>query len=148
MVEWTYMNEAYSSAPERKELYGFVYLITNLLDGRQYVGKKFFWAMKSRQVKGKKKRYLAESDWREYWGSNDELKRDIDVAGEHNFSREILHLCSSKSECAYLEAKEQINRGVLLDKNYYNSWISLKVTKKHLAKYSAKVALLAEKNTV
>ena len=148
MVEWTYKNEVYSATPDRKELYGFVYLITNLIDGRQYVGKKFFWAMKSRKVNGKTTRKLYESNWQEYWGSNDELQKDIQIAGEHNFSREILHLCSSKSECAYLEAKEQIDRGVLLAKNYYNSWISLKVTKKHLLKYSEKVALLAEKNTV
>ena len=139
--EWTHLNESFIETPERKELYGFVYLITNLIDGRQYVGKKFFWAMKSRQVKGKKKRYLAESNWREYWGSNDELKKDIDIAGSSNFKREILHLCSSKSECSYLEAKEQIERGVLLTKDYYNSWISLKITKKHLAKYAQKTLL-------
>lgn len=148
MTDWIYMNESYCEAPERKELYGFVYLITNLSDGRQYVGKKFFWSMRSRQVNGKKKRFLAESDWKEYWGSNDELKKDIEVGGYKNFRREILYLCSSKSECAYLEAKEQIDREVLLSKKYYNSWISLKITKKHLQKYAEKQRCLQEQSSV
>jgi len=139
--EWTYLNESFTETPERRDLYGFVYLITNLIDGRKYVGKKFFWSMKSKQVNKRRKRFLAESDWRDYWGSNDELKKDIDIAGSSNFKREILHLCSSKSECSYLEAKEQIDRGVLLSKEYYNSWISLKITKKHLAKYAQKKML-------
>ena len=146
--EWTHLNEPFTETPDKKEFYGFVYLITNLVDGRKYVGKKFFWSMKSRQVRLKKKRFLAESDWRDYWGSNDELKKDIDIAGSSNFKREILHLCSSKSECSYLEAKEQIDRGVLLSKEYYNSWISLKITKKHLAKYAQKKLLTESSNSV
>jgi hypothetical protein len=139
--EWLLEGKSFTETPERKELYGFVYLITNLITGRKYVGKKLFWFMKTRQINKKKKRFLAESDWRDYWGSNDELKKDIDIAGSSNFKREILHLCSSKSECSYLEAKEQIDRGVLLSKEYYNSWISLKITKKHLAKYAQKKML-------
>lgn len=138
MNNWTFLREDYITTPDQKEFYGFVYLIRNSINGRQYVGKKFFWSMKSRQVKKKKKRYLAESDWKAYWGSNDELKNDIAVCGHENFTREILHMCASKSECSYLEAKEQIDRGVLLSSEYYNGWISLKITKRHLRKYADK----------
>jgi hypothetical protein len=76
------------------------------------------------------------------------LKEDVETAGKANFQREILHLCKTKSECSYLEAKEQIDREVLLSDDYYNSWISLKVTKKHLAKYAKRRQLTETQNGV
>lgn len=115
-----------------KQIYGFVYLIENLKTGKKYVGKKFFWSMKTRQVKKKKKRYKAESDWRDYHGSNEELKNDVLTLGPESFKRTILHICKTKAECSYLELKEQIERDALLRKDYYNAWIQVKVRKAHL----------------
>ena len=119
-----------------KEIYGFVYLIVNNVNNKKYIGKKFFWAMKTRQVNKKKKRYKAESDWKEYFGSNEELKNDVLTLGAENFTRTIIHLCRSKAECAYLELKEQIERDALLRDDYYNAWIQVKVRKAHLRKLS------------
>ena len=51
--------------------YGFVYLITNTVNGRKYIGKKFFYSSKTKQVKGKKKRYKVFSDWQTYYGSSE-----------------------------------------------------------------------------
>lgn len=130
---WTYNSKPFE--PENldpKETYGFVYLITNLDTGKMYIGKKFFWSMKSKQVKGKKKRYKAESDWKDYYGSNATLCEDVEKNGAHRFQREILHLCKTKSECAYLEAKEQFERDVILNQKYYNDWIMVKVRRAHL----------------
>ncbi len=130
---WTYNNSPFK--PENldpKELYGFVYLITNIETGKKYIGKKFFWSMKSKQVKGKKKRYKAESDWKDYFGSNSVLCEEVKTKGENAFTREILHLCKSKSECAYFEAKEQFERDVILKQEYYNDWIMVKVRRAHL----------------
>jgi hypothetical protein len=113
--------------------YGFVYCITNVATGRRYIGKKLFWNRKTRQVKGKKKRYLAESDWQDYWGSNDELKADIEQQGIDNFTRVILHLCGNKGECSYMEAKLQFELDVLRrPTEFYNAWIMIKVHRKHL----------------
>tara|TARA_R110000824_G_scaffold98131_3_gene234246 strand:+ start:8294 stop:8701 length:408 start_codon:yes stop_codon:yes gene_type:complete len=115
--------------------YGFVYVITNLTNQKKYIGKKFFWSLKRKQVNKKKKRITVESDWKKYWGSNDELKKDISLLGKEKFTREILHLCKSKGVTNYLEAREQFERHVLENKEeWYNSWIMVKVNRTHLNK--------------
>ena len=112
--------------------YGFVYQITNLTNGKKYIGKKFFYSAKTKQVKGKKKKIKVPSDWQTYYGSSDMLKQDVLQLGHENFSREILHLCRSKGECGYLEAKEQFVRGVMESEDYYNTWIMVRVRKSHI----------------
>ena len=133
MNHWLLKDTIYS--PEElndKEVYGFVYLIENLTNGRKYIGKKFFWSAKTKQVNKKKKRYKVESDWKDYYGSSAELGIEIANIGKESFKRTILHLCKTKAECAYLELKEQIERDVLLSDEYYNAWIQVKVRKSHL----------------
>jgi len=112
--------------------YGFVYQITNLTNGKKYIGKKFFYSTKTKQVKGKKKRYKASSNWQTYYGSSDILQKDVLQLGHKNFVREILHLCKSKGVCGYLEAKEQFVRGVMESEDYYNTWIMVRVRKSHI----------------
>lgn len=117
----------------KEEHYGFVYVITNIITNKQYIGKKLFWHKKIKILKGKKKRYLAESDWRDYYGSSPALKEDIELHGIANFKREILHLCKNKGECTYYEAKEQFKRDVLKKPDlYYNDWIICRVHRKHI----------------
>jgi Putative endonuclease segE, GIY-YIG domain len=130
-LNWLY-NEIDFTEEQIGEFYGFVYLITNLQSGRKYIGKKFFYSSKTKQVKGKKKRYKVFSDWQTYYGSNAELVKDVLELGSENFKREILHLCKTKGDCGYLEAKEQFSNGVLESNDYYNSWIMVRVHKKHL----------------
>ena len=119
--------------------YGFVYQITNLTNGRKYIGKKFFYSAKTKQVKGKKKKYKASSNWQTYYGSSDNLTKDVLQLGHENFKREILHLCLTKGECGYLEAKEQFRNNVLETDNYYNSWIMVRVRKDHIKGYNARI---------
>jgi hypothetical protein len=112
---------------------GFVYLITNIQTHKQYIGKKLLQFKKTKIVKGKKKRYKVESDWKTYWSSSDYLKEDVKLYGEHNFKREIIRLCKEKGELSYWEAKYQFEYDVLLypDK-FYNEWISIKTRRSHL----------------
>jgi len=125
--------------------YGFVYQITNLTNDKKYIGKKFFYSTKTKQVKGKKKKYKASSDWQTYYGSSDILKQDVLQYGQENFVREILHLCHSKGMCSYLEAKEQFTKGVLESDEYYNTWIMVRVRKSHIKDYNVRLSQAAQK---
>ena len=111
---------------------GFVYMITNLRTNKRYNGKKNFYFQKTKQVKGKKKRFKVSSDWQTYYGSNEELKKDVIIHGKENFERKILHLCLTKGTAGYLEAKEQFVNGVLESEDYYNTWIMVRVRDSHI----------------
>ena len=114
---------------------GFVYLITNKKTGRKYIGKKLFWFSKTKTVKGKKKREKVPSDWKEYWSSSDELKKDVKELGEENFTREILHLCPNKGMMSYVEAKLQFQHEVLENPDlWYNGVIQCRVHRSHVKK--------------
>lgn len=125
--------------------YGFVYQITNLTNGKKYIGKKFFYSTKTKQVKGKKKRTKVLSDWQTYYGSSANLQQDVLEFGHEKFVREILHLCKSKGECGYLEAKEQFIRGVMESDDYYNTWIMVRVRKSHIKDYNVRLSQAAQK---
>lgn len=130
MNNWTYNGQPLE---QPGEYYAFVYCITNLLSGRQYIGKKFFYSTKRKQVNKVRKSFKVESDWKDYWSSSDELKADVLALGAENFKREIIHLCRNKGTANYLEAKEQFVRQVLEDnEKWYNSWIQVKVHKTHV----------------
>ena len=139
MTSWYYQNIPVETLPE--ECVGFVYLITNNLSGRKYIGKKLAKFSKTsvkvvKQKNGIKKkkriRTKIDSDWREYYGSSIDLAADILTLGTENFSREILHYCGSKSSCSYIEAREQFNRKVLESDDYYNGQISVRVHGSHI----------------
>jgi hypothetical protein len=130
-INWTYNNKDFTE-DLIGDNYGFVYCITNTTNNRKYIGKKFFYSAKTKQVKGKKKRYKVFSDWQTYYGSSAELTKDVLSLGHDKFKREILYLCLSKGDCGYLEAKEQFTRGALETDEYYNTWIMVRVRKSHL----------------
>ncbi len=112
--------------------FGYVYEITNLTNGRKYVGKKFFTRAGTKQIKGKKKKVRLSSGWANYWSSSEELKADVKKLGEENFSRKILYLCKSRSECSFRATKEIFINDALLTTEYYNSWVSCKIHKAHV----------------
>jgi len=114
------------------ETIGFVYQITKIDDGRKYIGKKLFRFSRTKQVKGKKKRFKIASDWKTYYGSNKKLLADVELFGSEFFRRDILHLCKSKGVCSYLETKEIILQDALLSNEYYNEWITAKISRSHL----------------
>lgn len=126
---WLYNNEPFDDIAD---YVGYVYIITNLTNGRKYLGKKNFYFSKTRTIKGKKKRSKVESDWREYYGSNKELLEDVEKLGKDLFKREIVRLCKSKGEFGYWEAKLQFENNVLESDDWYNSFIMVRVHKKHL----------------
>jgi hypothetical protein len=140
-MSWSYQNEIVESLPET--CVGFVYIITNTVTGRMYIGKKLAKfskttvktvKLKNGTKKKKKIRSKIDSDWRDYYGSSPELSKDIAQLGPENFSREILFYCQSKAECSYIEAREQFSRRVLESKDYYNGHIQVRVHGSHILK--------------
>ena len=134
-IEWQYNNQTFTENMIGDN-YGFVYIITNLSTNKKYIGKKFFYSTKTKQVKGKKKKEKVFSDWQSYYGSNQVLKEDVVSLGKDNFKREIIHLCLSKGECNYMEAYEQFVNDILRKPHeYYNHWIMVRVQRSHLKKF-------------
>ncbi len=125
---WKYQGNEIKILPE--DCVGFVYQITNTTNGRMYIGKKLARFKRSRKpLKGRvnKRRYLVDSDWKDYYGSSDELNVDILKIGKEKFTREILFYCYSKAELSYVEAREQFSRKVLESDKYYNGHIRVRV---------------------
>jgi hypothetical protein len=132
MGMWIYQNKEFTEDQIEKNI-GYVYLITNKISGRKYIGKKLFWFSKTRTVKGKKKKEKVLSDWQSYWSSSEELQNHVKELGEENFTREILYLCSNKGTMSYLEAREQFARGVLeKPSEWYNGIIQCKIHRTHV----------------
>jgi hypothetical protein len=106
-----------------------------LSNNKKYIGKKNFWSTRRLPpLKGKKRKRVVknESDWKDYFGSSEQVKLLVESHGRNNFTREILHLCNSKGEMSYLEAKEQFDRNVLFSDEYYNEFIGCKIHAKHV----------------
>jgi hypothetical protein len=136
---WTYQTEIIEELPD--DCVGFVYLITNNTTNRKYIGKKLAKfskttvktvKLKNGTKKKKKIRSKVDSDWQLYYGSNDELKKDIHTLGSEKFTREILYYCNSKAQCSYIEAREQFRHQVLESDAYYNGQISVRVHGSHI----------------
>ena len=134
-MNWIYNGKDITSLPE--EVVGFVYEITNTTNGRKYIGKKLARFKRSRPpLKGRKnkRRYKVNSDWKDYYGSSDDLTIDVNRLGKDKFKREILFFCKSKAELSYIEAREQFARKVLESNDYYNGHIRVRVHGKGILK--------------
>ena len=138
-MTWLFENTQIETLPE--DCVGFVYLITNTVSGRKYIGKKLAKfskttvrtvKLKNGTKKKKKIRSKIDSDWQLYYGSSDQLTKDIETLGADQFRREILFYCTSKAECSYIEAREQFRHKVLESDDYYNGQISVRVHGSHI----------------
>ncbi len=132
-MTWYYHNTAEEFKEEHiADNVGYVYLITHNSTGRKYIGKKLFTKAGYRQIKGKRKKVRKASDWLTYWGSNEELQKEVIKNGEDQYTREILYLCKTRSACNYWETWEIFNRHALLSDQYWNKWVSCKIHKTHV----------------
>ena len=130
---WTYQGSTFTS-DDINDFFGYVYRITNLQNGRQYIGRKYF--VQKRKPRGGKRRVTSESDWKKYYGSSPELKEDIKHYGKHNFKREIISLHETLGKVNYEETKQLFLHNVLIESldngepAYYNSNILGRYMKK------------------
>ena len=144
--EWTYNGEVFENIEQFPEgSYGFIYKITRLSDGKFYVGRKNLHTERSKPLtkkelsehtgKGKKptkKKVIAESDWKAYFGSEASLKVDVKEQGKDAYKREILFICMHKKQMTYQELRHQILEGCLESDNCFNGNILGKFWKKDI----------------
>jgi hypothetical protein len=111
--------------------YGFVYKITNKINGKFYIGKKVYWNNKKHKLTKKQLAELpptpgrkpthevvqVESDWKTYWGSNKQLLADIKEFGAENFDCWIYVQCKTKKQLTYYEMQYQCSEQVLIGKD-------------------------------
>ena len=121
---WIYEGEPFTSDDIGNQ-FGFVYRITNIQTGKQYIGRKYFWS--KRKPRGGKRRVTTESDWKRYYGSSDELKADRRLLGDSSFKREILSTHATTGKVNFEETRQLFLNNVLTESltdgtpAYYNS---------------------------
>jgi hypothetical protein len=129
MNPWTYNGREFTT-DDIGDFYGFIYRITNLSNGHDYIGRKYFKTVrKLKPLMGfkRKRKVIKETDWKDYWGSSNRLTADIEELGEDKFKREIICLCLTRGDTNYMEAKIQFDEEVLLNPENYNGIIAIKI---------------------
>ena len=130
---WIYEGRPFTS-DDIGDYYGFVYCITNTNTQRSYIGRKYF--VQKRKPRGAKRRVTSESNWKQYYGSSEELKQDIRSNGRDSFRREIISLHRTLGKVNYEETRQLFLHGVLTESledgtpAYYNSNILGRYMKK------------------
>ena len=121
---WTYEGSTFTSG-DINDFFGYVYRITNLQTGKQYIGRKYF--TQHRKPIGGKRSLTSESDWKKYYGSSPELKEDVKRFGKSIFKREIISLHKTLGKTNYEETRQLFLNNVLTESlddgspAYYNS---------------------------
>ena len=137
---WIYEGRPFTS-DDIGDYYGFVYRITNTINGKSYIGRKYF--VQKRKPKGGKRKVTSESDWKRYFGSSEELKQDIKRIGRSSFRREILSLHTTLGKVNYEETKQLFIHNVLMEAlddgtpKYYNSNILGRYMRKDYGNFEA-----------
>lgn len=113
--------------------FGFIYRIVEKSTGKEYIGKKQFWAMRKRSYKGRKNKKITykESDWKTYTGSSNTLNKQIEENGKDQYLFLIESLHESKGSLYYAEVEKQVKENVLreclddgITPKFYNGQIS------------------------
>jgi len=134
MSEWIYKKQKIIVPPEHA--IGFVYMIKNKINNKKYFGQKvLFNKITKKPLKGKnnKRHFKVQSDWIFYFGSCEELKKDIQLYGEDNFDRIILLFVDSKVLLNYFETWIQMYYGVLFKPNeFYNGIINCRISRSQI----------------
>lgn len=124
---------------EIKEPYGFIYITTNMINGKRYIGQKMF-----------------NKGWETYLGSGIHLNNSIGKYGKDSFYRDIVAITYSKEELNKLE-KEYISiYDAVKSEDFYNiaeggnggitRGIGFKLTEEHKKKVKENHADLSGKN--
>jgi hypothetical protein len=111
--------------PSPETAFGFLYEITCLDTGRQYLGRKQYH-------KYRKRNKVGDNDWHAYTGSSKDLNEDIRRLGKHLFKFRLLRNLLTRGGLVYAEANLLHRRDVLTRRltdaddsphHYYNKQI-------------------------
>lgn len=84
--------------------YGYIYITTNLINGKRYLGQQEFG------------RY----NWQKYLGSGTAFKQALALYGEENFSKNIIYVCYSDEELNQIEYELSVYFDVVESNDWYN----------------------------
>lgn len=146
-IMWEYNNRTFFSIPENA--IGFIYLITNKVDKKIYIGRKMLISNRKKRLTKKEKllpqnkrktfkREIKETDWNNYWSSSTDLISDVKKIGVDNFSREILLFCKTKTDVSFYETYFQIKYNILFVNSYNKHLANTKFYKGKVNDYEPK----------
>lgn len=137
---WMYKGQFISSISDMPEgTYGFIYEVTHKPTGKKYIGKKVLYFERNKKLGKKelealkeerkaqgiggraplKKKVVAESDWKTYYGSQKEILELVKEGNQEDFKREILQYVPDKKQLTYYECKYLFINEVLETRNNY-----------------------------
>ena len=131
-MTWMYRGSPLTDELIPDKAVGFIYQLTYLPTGQQYIGRKLLTKAHRRQKNKKVIRTRVESDWREYWSSSPDVKLLVEQEGTDKFVREVLMFANSKGQLNYLEEKFLYCVGALESEHWLNSNIRSKMYKRNI----------------
>jgi hypothetical protein len=139
-MSWIFADKLVTVDDIPENAHGFIYRIVHIPTGRFYIGKKSLTSSRTKKI-GKRelvkikeerkangisgrlpsKRVVkSDSDWVDYFSSNDWIKGEVKAGKSEEFSREILQFCHSKKNLSYWETWWQFHYDVLNNENSLN----------------------------
>jgi len=137
---WTYGGKIVNEISDMPEgTYGFIYQVTHKPSSLKYIGKKVLYfernkrlgkralqalreERKSKGIGGRvplKQKIITESDWKDYYGSHEIIKKLIANHPVEQFERRILQYVFNKKQLTYFECKHLFINEVLDTRNNY-----------------------------
>ena len=139
-MSWIFADKLVTVDDIPENAHGFIYRIVHIPTGRFYIGKKSLTSSRTKKI-GKRelvkikeerkangisgrlpsKRVVkSDSDWMDYFSSNEWIKGEVKAGKSEEFSREILQFCHSKKNLSYWETWWQFHYDVLNNENSLN----------------------------
>lgn len=148
---WRHKDQLITEISDMPEgTYGFIYRVIHLPTKKKYIGKKVLFfernvklgkreteqlkeERRSQGIGGRvpaKKKVVKESDWKTYYGSEEEIKKLVKTSKPEDWTREILEFVPTKKLLTYYEIKHIFINNALEDPDFANRNILGKFYKK------------------
>jgi hypothetical protein len=112
--------------------FSIIYCTTNNITNKKYIGKCQLWSKITKPpLKGykRKRKIIKSSDYLNYYGSSEQLKKDLEMYGKENFTREVLDIASCKWEASFQELLWQLKYNAISSDDYLNGILNIRLIK-------------------